>query len=160
MIYPLRPPWRTPGWRCSCASPGSVPAQREAWRHEASLVHIHFWRKPWSACSRQRLGVLWAESDCCALWPSDLMHSFAERPAPNPAHSSQVSRREGGQTGPETPHHLESMGYSPVPQKKKRAPMTTKYVRKETISATSWTNFISQSWNGYGIISANGDILI
>lgn len=66
------------------------------------------------------LWMLSTGSDHCALGPCDPMHSFAKRPEPNPAHSSQVGKRERGQTDSETPHQLESMEYSPVPQKKKK----------------------------------------
>lgn len=63
------------------------------------------------------LGLLWIGRDCCVLGPCGPMNSFAKRPEPNPAHSRQVDKREGGQTGSETQHQLESTEYSPVPQK-------------------------------------------
>ena len=108
----------------------------------------------------QRLGVLCAGRGCSALCPSEFMHSFDKRPASNPAHSSRVGRREGGQRSPGTPHHLGSMGYPLVPQKTRSAPTTAEYIRKETFSATLWTNFISHGLNDYGIISASGGVLI
>lgn len=49
--------------------------------------------------------------------PVILCIALPKKPASNPAHSSQMGKREGRETDPEIPHHLESTGCSLVPQK-------------------------------------------